>query len=231
MAHLSPRLLAAEAYRVLRTNLQHSTADRPARTLLFTSAGPEEGKSTILSNLAVTLAQAQKRVVVVDCDLRKPTVHKTVDLDNAQGLTTVLVGAATVEDVTQHIDVAGCLDVISSGPFPPNPAELLDSERMRLLLPELDRRYDYVLADPPPVLAVADATILASRVEGVLLVVRSRVARNDMLREAKRLLEKANARILGVVLNDVTLSDDGYRYYCYYGKGSAHSAHRGAAGK
>lgn len=229
VAHLNPRSPAAEAYRVLRTNLQYATADRPARTLLVTSAGPEEGKSTTLSNLAVTLAQAQKRVAVIDCDLRKPTLHRIFDLDNGQGLTTVLVGAAAAEEVTQRVDIGqqsgaeGCLHVIPSGPIPPNPAELLDSERMRALLPEIAGRYDHVLVDSPPVVAVADATILASRVDGVLLVVRSRMARNDLLREAKRLLEKANARILGAVLNDVAYSDDEYRYYYYYGRGSPHS--------
>lgn len=219
IAHFNPKSPVAEAYRTLRTNLQFSAPEDSLKSLMVTSAGPGEGKSTTLANLAVAQVQAGKRVLIIDADLRKPVQHKVFGLPNQVGLTNLLVGKAGLEQALAKDAVPG-LDLLTSGPIPPNPSELLGSSKMRDLLDQVQNQYDLVLMDSPPAVAVTDASIMSSLVSGVILVIRSRVTQNEMVREAKNLLEKANARLLGVVLNDVTYSGDDYRYYYYYGQGA-----------
>ena len=214
VSHRYPKSPAAEAFRTLRTSLAFASPD-PVRTLLVTSAGPEEGKSTVVSNLAVAMAQAGKRVLVVDADLRKPQQHRIFEVPNHRGLTNVLVGEADIGEVVTATPVPG-VDLVSSGPIPPNPAELLDSDRARSLWPSLAGEYQCVLIDSPPLVAVADSVILSTQVEGVLVVVKAGVTRIDLLRESRALLEKAGARVLGAILNEVRHAPRDYRYYYYY---------------
>ena len=197
----------AEAYRGLRTNLTFSSLDRPLRTMLITSAGPEEGKSTVLANLAVTEAQAGRRVIIVDADLRRPRQHELFGISNATGLTTALADEKGLQNlslqatVLQATEVPG-LRVLTSGPLPPNPTELLASQRMAALLTALSALSDLVLFDAPPVVVVTDAAILASQVDGVLLVVNANGTRREHAQRAQQLLAKVNARIVGSVLNN-----------------------------
>ncbi|MDI6822996.1 MAG: CpsD/CapB family tyrosine-protein kinase [Bacillota bacterium] len=214
VTHRHPKSPAAEAFRTLRTSLAFASPE-PVRTLLVTSAAPEEGKSTVVSNLAVVMAQAGKRVLVVDADLRKPQQHRIFEVPNHRGLTNVLVGDADIGEVVSATPVSG-VDLVSSGPIPPNPAELLDSDRARSLWPALAGEYQCVLIDSPPLVAVADSVILSTQVEGVLVVVKAGVTRTDLLRESRALLEKAGARILGAILNEVRHAPRDYRYYYYY---------------
>jgi len=214
ISHHHPKSPAAEAFRTLRTSLAFASPE-PVRTLLVTSSGPEEGKSTIVSNLAVAMAQAGKKVLVVDADLRKPQQHRIFETPNHRGLTNVLVGDAQPEDVLTETRVPG-VHLLSSGPIPPNPAELLDSDRARSLWPALAQEYQCVLMDSPPLVAVADGVILSTQVEGVLVVVRAGSTRTDLLRESRALLEKAGARVLGAILNEVRHAPRDYRYYYYY---------------
>lgn len=209
-----PKSPVAEAFRTLRTNLGYTSPDRPLKSILVTSAGPEEGKSTLSANLAVVLAQAGSRVLVIDADLRKPVMHKIFELENRRGLTNALVEDADPAELVRATDLPG-LFVLTSGPIPPNPAELLGSARMQRLLPRLVAGYDLVLVDTPPVLAVTDAAVLAPLVDGAILVARSGVTRTDMLREAKEALERTGVRLLGAVLNGLKPETDGYYYYHY----------------
>lgn len=197
----------AEAYRGLRTNLTFSSLDRPLRTLLVTSAGPEEGKSTVLANLAVTEAQAGRQVVIVDADLRRPRQHELFALGNAAGLTTLLADEKSLQNLSLQAEVlqtteAPGLRVLTSGPLPPNPTELLASQRMAALLAALCAAADLVLLDAPPVVVVTDAAILAAQVDGVLLVVNANGTRREHAQRAQQLLAKVNARIVGSVLNN-----------------------------
>ena len=210
-----PKSSMAEAYRTLRTNLGFASMDDPCRSILFTSTSPRDGKSTVASNLAVVMAQAGNRVVLIDADLRKPVQHQIFDVDNRQGLTSVLLQKVEAE-TAMHNGLVENLHVITSGPIPPNPAEILGSERTRHLLQQLLDEYDYVFIDSPPILAVTDAAILSTIVDGVVLVVNYAVTRNEMAREAVEQFKKANARVLGVVLNQVQMESSDYKYYYYY---------------
>ncbi|WP_029215139.1 CpsD/CapB family tyrosine-protein kinase [Kallotenue papyrolyticum] len=205
-----PRSPAAEAYRALRTNIQFSSLDRPLRTLLVTSTAPDEGKSTTLANLAVTMAQAEQRVLLVDCDLRRPSLHTLFGLPNEVGLTNLLLQESG-DLPAQPTEVPGLL-VLTSGPLPPRPADILGSRRMEEVIARLREAADVVLFDTPPVVAVTDAAVLATKVDGVLLVFRAGATRRDRAREARRRLEKVNANIVGVVLTDVQ-NDSTYDYY------------------
>lgn len=208
-----PRSPVSEAYRTLRTNLDFSSLDKPIKTMLVTSAGPEEGKSTVLANLAVTTAQGGKKVILVDCDLRRPTLHNVFQLKNDVGLTTMVVDDAAVESPPlQDTGVQG-LQVVSSGPLPPNPSELLGSRRMEEIIAALLERADVVLFDAPPVVAVTDAAVLATKVDGVLLVINAGGTKRDYAKAAKARLEKVNANLLGAVLNNVTFDVSLHRYY------------------
>jgi capsular exopolysaccharide synthesis family protein len=220
ITHNNPKSPVAEAYRILRTNLNFAALDKPFKTLLVTSSGPSEGKSTTLANLGVAMVQAGVSTLILDCDLRKPLQHKVFNLPNLKGFTNLLVNRdIMIEDVIQDTQIPG-LKVMSSGPVPPNPSELLASKRTSQVIEELQNKFQLVLIDSPPVVAVADAAILASKVDGVIIVVRSHITRRNMAEEAKSLLDKASANIIGVVLNGVPMSGEDYYYYYYYGHGS-----------
>lgn len=218
---------AAEAYRVLRTNLQFSTFE--ARTLLITSGGPGEGKSTTAANLAVAIAQTGARVIVVDSDLRRPALHKFFGLSNAAGLTSALVSPAT--DVSMFLQQTELKDlsVMASGPIPPNPSELLSSSRMDAAIEALTRHADVVLFDSPPVLAVADAAVLAGKVDATILVVDAGKTRRHALRRAADTLGRSRTRVVGVVLNKLTARSRGYYdygyYYAYSSSSNGHNGH------
>lgn len=207
-----PRSPVAEAYRSLRTNLEFSSLDEPLRTMVVTSPTPEAGKSTTLANLAVTMAQAGKQVILVDCDLRRPSLHDIFGVSNTSGLTSVILDDTTSTQPLRETGVAG-LRLLTSGPLPPNPAELLGSRRMADLIQVLRDQADMVLFDAPPVIAVTDAAILASQVDGVLLVLHAGVTRREHAQRARAALDKVNARLVGTVLNNVKLDTSLYGYY------------------
>jgi len=214
ITNLNPKSPISEQYRTIRTNIQFSSVDEELRSILFTSSGPGEGKSMTTANIAVTYAQQGKNVLLIDADLRKPTVHYTFRLDNLKGLSNVLVGDVLLEEAI-HTTSIDHLDVISSGPIPPNPSELLGSRKMRAILERAKQQYDLVIFDTPPVLAVTDAQIMADFVDGAMLVVRSKVTELDAATKAVEALKPAKARLLGTVLND--REKKGSNYYYYYG--------------
>ncbi|MBM7599935.1 capsular exopolysaccharide synthesis family protein [Virgibacillus halotolerans] len=215
IAKLNPRSPVSEQYRTVRTNLQFASVDEELRSILVTSAGPTDGKSMTTANLAVVYAQQGKKVLLIDADLRKPTVHYTFRLDNLKGLSNVLVGESTLETATNNSEVDN-LDIISSGPIPPNPSELLASKRMEQLLSDAKVTYDLIIFDTPPTLAVTDAQVLANIVDGSLLVIRSKQTELEAAIKAKEALEPAKAKLLGTVLNDRE-KDKSNNYYYYYG--------------
>lgn len=200
-----PRSTAAEAYRTLRTNLTFFGAlDRPVETLVVTSAGPGEGKTQVLANLAVTMAQGERRTILVDADLRLPTLHELFDVSNERGLTTMILEQQAVDE-PPLLDVGvENLRLMPSGPLPPNPADILGSGRMERVIDVLRDRADIVLFDAPPVVVVTDAAVLGTKVDGVLLVVSAGRTRRDHAERAKELLERVHVRILGAVLNEVS---------------------------
>ncbi len=213
-----PKSLAAEAYRTLRTNLQFSSLDRPLRSLVVTSAVAAEGKTTTAANLAVVMAQAGKRVILVDGDLRRPSAHRLFDLSNESGLTTALVeDLDTLSGFLKETEVEN-LRVLAAGPVPPNPQELLGSQRMEDLLHKLEEEADVIVLDTPPTLVVADASVLSARTDGVLVVVNTGRTRRAAVQQAVNGLGQVGAQLLGCVLNMV--STRGGRssdyYYSYY---------------
>lgn len=215
ITHYSPRAAISEQYRTIRTNIQFSSVDESIRTILVTSSGPEEGKSTTVANLAVVFAQQGKKVLLIDADLRKPTVHYTFQLDNTTGLTNVLTKQTQLQKaaVTTAVDN---LTVLPSGPIPPNPAELLGSKAMEDMLEAALEQFDIVIFDTPPVLAVTDAQILANRCDGTILVVGSGKTQIEPAVKSKELLLSSKGKLLGVVLNRKNAKDS--QYYYYYGR-------------
>ncbi|WP_088052505.1 CpsD/CapB family tyrosine-protein kinase [Virgibacillus dakarensis] len=212
IAQLSPRSPISEQYRTIRTNLQFSSVDDELKSMLVTSAGPGEGKSMTTANLAVVYAQQGKKVLLIDADLRKPTMHYTFRVDNLKGLSNILVGETLLEAAISPTDVEN-LDVISCGPIPPNPSELLASKRMQQLLYSANELYDLVIFDTPPILAVADAKILANICDGAILVVRSKHTEYEAAAKAVELLEPSHAKMLGTILNDRSKKEANYYYY------------------
>lgn len=216
IVHNNPKSPVSEAYRSLRTNIQFSSVDNPVQVIMVTSASPGEGKSTTACNLAATYAQFGHQVLVIDADLRKPTAHHTFLCSNRFGLTNVLTNRSQVKEVIIETFVPN-LSLLPSGMIPPNPAELLGSNRMKQLLQELRQQYDIIVVDTPPALAVTDSQIMAAISDGVVLVVDSGKVKIAQAQKAKEKLEHVNSRILGVVMNNVKRSqqDD---YYYYYGE-------------
>lgn len=222
IAKVDAKSPVSEAYRTIRTNIQFSQiAGKELKTILITSPTPNEGKSTTISNLGVVMAQAGKNVVVVDCDFRNPTQHKIFGLPN-KGISNCISAGDSLDSVMQATSVPN-LWVIPSGPVAPNPSELLGSDRMSELLAELSARFDYVLVDTPPIMPVTDAAVMASKVDGVIMVIESGNVAPQVAKEAKKRLEQAGAHILGAVLNKVDVGaghygyGSGYGYYYYYG--------------
>jgi len=208
-----PSSVVSEQFRTIRTNIQFSMIDETVRTIVVTSAGPSSGKSTVSANLAATFASEEKRVLLVDSDLRKPTVHKTFKVRNNDGLTTLLTDKQThVEDVVYRTHTDG-LYVLTSGPIPPNPAELLASKRMEEIKQSMLKYFDMIIFDMPPVLAVTDAQVMATKTDGILFVIPKGRASKEEVHKAKDLLDKVKANVLGAVLNRVDKSDDSYYYY------------------
>ncbi len=196
-----PRSAAAEAYRTLRTNVDFTAVDEPVRTLLVTSAVPSEGKTVTAANLAIAFALAGRSVLLVDADLRRPSIHTIFNLPNAQGLTTLLYSDQADVDLIAHSNLHVRLRVLTSGPLSPNPAELAGSERMRRVFERMKATADIVIVDSSPLQAVTDSAILSSYLDGTLLVIDSNRTRRATIRQAREALAKANARVIGVVLN------------------------------
>lgn len=208
-----PSSVVSEQFRTIRTNIQFSMVDETLRTIVVTSAGPASGKSTVSANLAATFASKEKKVLLVDADLRKPTVHKTFKVRNNDGLTTLLTDRkAYLEEMIYRTHSEG-LYILTSGAIPPNPAELLSSKRMEEIKQEMLDYFDLIIFDMPPLLAVTDAQVMASKTDGVLFVIPKGQANKDEVFKAKDLLEKVQANVLGAVLNRVDKSDDSYYYY------------------
>lgn len=210
----SPKSSISEQYRTIRTNIQFSAVDQELRTIMVTSAEPSEGKSTTVANLAVTFAQQGKKVLIVDADLRKPTVHYTFQLQNIYGLTNVLTKQKALDVAISATDIEN-LYVLTSGPIPPNPAELLGSHAMLAFITKVEAEFDLVLFDTPPLLAVADAQIMANLCEGSVLVVASGKTEIEKVIKGKEQLLAAKGKLLGAVLNNKEM--DPSNYYYYYG--------------
>lgn len=211
-----PKSPFAEAFRALRTNLQFTSVDKKIKIILITSSLPNEGKSTIVKNLAYSVALTGNKVIVIDGDLRNPTVHKTFNLPNSRGLTNLLVEEGDYEAYLNVDTSYENLHILTSGPIPPNPTELLGSNKMKKLLNQIKENYDYVFIDTPPVVNVTDAVVLAPVVDGVILVIQAGKTEIEAVNRAKEILDSVKANILGVVLNRVKESQRGYYYYYYY---------------
>lgn len=206
-----PRSPAAEAYRTLRTNLLFSSVDEPVHSLVITSPAPQEGKSTALANLAVTLAQSERQTIIVDADLRRPSQHEIWSVAQEPGLTSMVLEALDVPPLVE-VGVPN-LRLLPSGPLPPNPADILGSERMNAIVARLKQEAEFVLFDAPPVISVTDAALLAGKLDGVLLVVRGGSTRRDDAGQARELLERLNVRIVGAVLTNAEADRRRDRYY------------------
>ncbi len=221
MMVLDNRSTAAEAYRVLRTSMLLSAADRPPRTILVTSGQAGEGKTTTVINTAISLGQLGAAVLIIDCDLRKPSTHKMLNVEHNRGLSTYLSRETEINDLIQKLPV-GNLSLLPCGPIPPNPAELLSSNKMKNMLAMLAERYDHILIDSPPLLSVTDSVILSTMVDGVILVVHGGKSTRIAARRARQELTTVGAKIFGVVLNNLDLKRDGYdNYYSRYNYGHA----------
>ncbi len=222
VTHENPKSPIAEAFRTLRTNIQFSSIDKEINSIVITSSGPEEGKSTVAVNTAATMAQAEKKILLVDCDLRKPVIHTFFGILNPQGLTNILSEGLAIEDVIFEPESDSNLHVLTAGPIPPNPAELLGSKRMREFLKDAKTKYDTIILDSPPIGMVTDAAILSTEADGTILVCAVGQAEIEAAKRAKDLLDKVDANILGVILNKVPVGQGGYykyhyqNYYAYY---------------
>lgn len=211
-----PKSVVAEAYRALRTNISFLSPDEPLKTIMVTSGGPVEGKSLTVANLGISFAQAGKKVIIIDADLRKPMQHRFFKLTNFDGLTSILTGEKEFSSVIRESGINN-LKILTSGVTPPNPSELLGSKKMDSILEQAKEEADSVLVDVPPVIAVTDGLVLASKVDGVVLVVASQETHREMVAQAKENLEKVKANIVGTVLTKVPIESGGKYYYYYYG--------------
>lgn len=210
----NPKSPEAEAYRTLRTNLQFSTVDHELQTILVTSTNASEGKSTTICNLAVSFAQIGKKVLIIDGDLRRPRLHTYLGLSNTTGISNVLTQNLPVQEAMKEAMLD--IQVLTCGPIPPNPAELLNSNRLKELLNQLKQSFDIILIDTPPVGVVTDAAILSTLVDGTLMVVASHQTESDQAVRAMKLLQTVGAKVLGTVLTKVPADRKGYYGYQYY---------------
>jgi capsular exopolysaccharide synthesis family protein len=208
----NPKSPISEQFRTIRTNIEFASVDDKIRSILVTSSGPSEGKSSVTANLAIVFAQQGKKVLLIDADLRKPTTHYTFKMDNRIGLSTVLMGEQLLEEAAQETEVPN-LNLLTCGPIPPNPSELLGTNSMKRLLEKAEELYDMVIIDTPPVLAVTDAQILATISDGSIIVARSEQTEYDSILKAKDMIEPAQAKFLGIVLNDVAHKNSNTYYY------------------
>lgn len=207
-----PNSAAAEAFRTLRTNIQFAALDKAIQTLIVTSPAPDEGKSSTVANLAVTMAQAGQKTILVDADLRRPSQHTIWNLPNDRGLTTIMIDGA-LKSLPLHEVGIDNLSVLTSGPLPANPADLFSTKRLDDVLKALTGKSDYVLFDAPPVLAVTDTPLLASRLDALLLVIRAGATRRDHAQRAKEILARAGVRLLGVALSNAPRDSSMNAYY------------------
>lgn len=209
-----PKSIAAESYRTLRTNIQYSSFDNEYKVIVITSSEPGEGKSITSGNLALCLAQEDKKVILIDCDLRKPSLHKKFKVSNLVGLSDVLIGKEDLTTATHRHNKN--LSLLTSGKIPPNPSEMLSSKAMESLLKILKDNFDYVILDTPPVQAVTDSQILSTKADGTILVIRAERTKKESVQNGINLLRKVNANIIGTVLNGINVSRN--KYYYYYGE-------------
>ncbi|MGL4873250.1 MAG: CpsD/CapB family tyrosine-protein kinase [Clostridium sp.] len=206
-----PKSIPSENYRKLRTNVIYSSFDEKLKKLLITSSLPGEGKSTTSSNLAMTFSQADKKTILVDCDLRKPSVHKKFNISNIIGLTDYIVEK---KDISNYlVKYNENLDILPAGKVSPSPSEMLSSKAMTKLLDDLAQMYDQVIIDSPPVNVVTDAQILATKVDGVIIVVAAGQTKKDSVITAKESIEKVKGKVLGTVLNKLEVKRDQHYYY------------------
>lgn len=208
-------MLPNEAYKTLRTNIQFCQASNEIKTLVITSSCPNEGKSTTVFNLANTFAECGRKVLIIDCDLRKPTLHKLYKISNDKGITNLLATQIEVDEVINKSSLDG-VDFITCGTIPPNPSELLNSKSMEFYLKRFREDYDYIILDTPPIGIVTDAQILAGKCDGTLLVVASRQVDKKKILEAKNLLDKVGANILGSILTKAEVGKTKYDQYYQY---------------
>ncbi|MGX7419732.1 CpsD/CapB family tyrosine-protein kinase [Carnobacterium gallinarum] len=215
-----PNSVIAEQFRTIRTNIQFSMVDKDLKSLVFTSSGPGEGKSTTSANVAVVFATQGKRVLLIDADMRKPTVHKTFELTNHQGLTTLLTEKEVILGNIIHETDTENLFILTSGPIPPNPSELLDSKKMNKIIKTLEESFDLIIFDMPAIVSVTDAQVMASKTDGTVFVIRNGVANKDAVLKAKELLDIVNANVVGTIFNGLEKrKDKAYKYYGIEGEG------------
>lgn len=205
-----PKSVTAEFYRNLRTSLEYSAIDNKIKTLVITSSEEGEGKSTVASNLAYILAQGEKKVLLIDCDLRRSSIHRKFEISNQEGLTEYLVGKLDLSDAIK--EVSKNLDVITAGKIPPNPAEVIGSKKMEDLLENLKIHYDHIILDTPPVLVVTDGRILAGKSDGTVLVVKAEKTKGDVVVQGYKELEKVKSKVIGTVING-SLEEKRKSYY------------------
>jgi capsular exopolysaccharide synthesis family protein len=221
VTHFDPKSSVSEAYRALRTNVLFSgtyeagSEGKLGKAYTVTSSSPKEGKSTTISNLAITIAQGGQKVLLIDTDLRRPVIHSIFGYNKEPGVTNYLVGRAAIADIIRNSPITN-LDILTSGTIPPNPSELIGSQRMRDLLVELRKRYDIILFDSPPVIAVTDAQVLAKQTDGVILIISSGQTHIELARRAKQAIQKVDGKILGLVLNNFDMTSTYGSYYKYY---------------
>lgn len=217
ISYNDPKSVISEQYRAIRTNIEYSNVDQNTKTILVTSSDKNEGKTTTVSNLAVSFANLNKKVLLIDCDLRNASIHKMFKINNIYGLTDILAKDRAVDKCIQETELEN-LYVLTAGAIPPNPAEILSSEKMKNLIEDLKNIYDYIFIDTPPIGLVTDAGVLSSFIDGVVLVVKSESVEKKYLEETKKKLDAVDARILGVILNSYKSEQKDYNYYSYYGK-------------
>jgi capsular exopolysaccharide synthesis family protein len=217
-SYIDQRSHVSEAYKTIRTNIAFSNIDENVKTILVTSAQPNEGKTTTVSNLAVSFAGLDKKVIVIDCDLRRPSLHKQFNISNLHGLTDALIGSRPYFQCIQKTEIEK-LDILTAGQIPPNPSEILSSNNMKTLVKGLSEYYDYVFIDSPPIGSVTDAAIISSYSDGVILVCASNEVDTELAKIAKERLQNVNAKTLGVILNKFDIDTSKYYEYYYYSYG------------
>ena len=217
ISKLNPTLPVVEAYRTIRNSIQYASLDKPMKTIVVTSSMESEGKSSMSSNISITYSMEKKKVILVDLDLRRPTAHKFFKLSNNNGITNILSGGFSLDETIVHTDVSG-LDLLTSGPIPPDPSSLIESQKLRDIVNKLKEMYDMVIIDTPPVMAVNDATVVGRIADGILLVIESGRATFSIVDHIKELFTKAGLNTIGIVLNKFKAYEAGYYYYnrAYY---------------
>jgi capsular exopolysaccharide synthesis family protein len=207
--------MAAECCRSIRTNILFMSPDHPIRAMVITSPSPQEGKTTTAINLAIAMAEAGGKVLVVDTDMRRPRLHRSFGVPNQLGMSTVILGDSKLEDAIKRTDVPN-LDVLTCGPIPPNPSELLHTKRFAQVIEDCKARYDRVILDSPPTSAVTDPAVLGNLADGVILIVKGATTTREAAAHARRQLVSAKCRLLGVIVNEIDFSNPGYGYHYYY---------------